>query len=31
LVIAAAGILADWGLKAALAPPWGRWLRELLP
>ena len=31
LVIAAAGILADWVLKAALAPAWGRWLRALLP
>lgn len=31
--IAAAGalILADWLLKAALAPTWGRWLRALLP
>jgi hypothetical protein len=31
LVIAAAGIAADWALKAALAPAWGRWLRALLP
>ena len=31
LVAAAAGILADWILKAALAPSWGLWLRELLP
>jgi hypothetical protein len=23
-------ILADWALKAALAPAWGRWLRPLL-
>lgn len=29
--IAAAGILADWVLKAALAPTWGLWLRSLLP
>lgn len=28
---AAAGILADWLLKAALAPHWGRLLRRLLP
>jgi hypothetical protein len=27
---AAAGILADWMLKAALAPTWGLWLRALL-
>jgi hypothetical protein len=27
---AAAGILADWVLKATLAPLWGRWLRALL-
>lgn len=25
------GILADWFLKALLAPYWGRWLRALLP
>jgi len=25
------GILADWFLKALLAPVWGRWLRALLP
>jgi hypothetical protein len=25
------GILADWFLKALLAPFWGRWLRALLP
>ncbi len=31
LVAAAAGILADWVLKAALAPIWGLWLRALLP
>jgi hypothetical protein len=31
LLIAAAGIVADWALKAALAPSWGRWLRALLP
>ncbi len=28
---AVAGILADWVLKAALAPSWGDWLRPLLP
>jgi len=28
---AAAGILADWVLKAALAPLWRSWLRALLP
>lgn len=28
---AAAGILADWVLKAALAPRWRIWLRGLLP
>jgi hypothetical protein len=28
---AAAGILADWLLKAALAPLWERWLRSALP
>ena len=31
IAIAAAGILADWALKAALAPTWGLWLRGLLP
>src|SRR5262245_17035206 len=31
IAIAAAGILADWVLKAALAPWWGLWLRPLLP
>ena len=31
VAIAAAGILADWVLKAALAPTWGSWLRALLP
>jgi hypothetical protein len=31
LAAAAAGILADWVLKAALAPLWGLWLRALLP
>lgn len=31
LIFAAAGIGADWMLKAALAPAWGRWLRALLP
>ena len=31
LLWAAAGILADWVLKAALAPVWGRILREALP
>jgi len=31
LLIAAGGILADWVLKAALAPSWGLWLRPLLP
>jgi hypothetical protein len=30
LVTAGALILADWALKAALAPSWGRWLRPLL-
>lgn len=31
--IAAAGalVLADWALKAALAPTWGLWLRAVLP
>ena len=28
---AAAGILLDWTLKAALAPRWGLWLRAFLP
>jgi hypothetical protein len=28
---AISGILADWVLKAMLAPIWGRWLRQLLP
>ncbi len=31
LVAAALGILADWALKAALAPTWGGLLRPLLP
>jgi hypothetical protein len=31
IAVAAAGILADWVLKTALAPTWGLWLRELLP
>jgi hypothetical protein len=31
IVAAMSGILADWFLKAALAPLWGRWLRALLP
>ncbi|HET8644822.1 MAG TPA: hypothetical protein VFO85_05005 [Vicinamibacteria bacterium] len=31
LAIAGALIAADWVLKAALAPTWGRWLRALLP
>jgi hypothetical protein len=31
IYFAAAGILADWVLKATLAPAWGRWLRALLP
>jgi hypothetical protein len=31
VVAAMSGILADWFLKAALAPIWGRWLRSLLP
>lgn len=31
LLAAAAGILADWLLKAALAPYWGVWLRAALP
>lgn len=31
LLLAALLILADWTLKWALAPTWGRWLRGLLP
>lgn len=31
LAAAGAAILADWALKAALAPWWGLWLRGLLP
>jgi len=31
LAAAALGILADWALKALLAPAWGLWLRPLLP
>ncbi len=31
VVAAMSGILADWFLKALLAPTWGRWLRQLLP
>lgn len=31
LLWAASGILADWFLKATLAPTWGRWLSQLLP
>jgi len=31
LAVAAVGIVADWVLKAALAPAWGSWLRALLP
>jgi hypothetical protein len=31
IAIAAAGIVADWVLKASLAPTWGLWLRQLLP
>lgn len=31
VVAAMSGILADWFLKALLAPSWGRWLRALLP
>jgi len=31
IVAAACGILADWILKAVLAPHWGPWLRGLLP
>jgi hypothetical protein len=30
LLWAAGGILADWVLKATLAPAWGRWLTRLL-
>lgn len=30
VALAAAGILADWLLKATLAPTWGLWLRPLL-
>lgn len=30
LVVAVSGILADWLLKALLAPTWGAWLRPLL-
>lgn len=30
-IAAIVGILADWTLKAALAPQWGLWLRRLLP
>ena len=31
VMAAMSGILADWFLKALLAPAWGRWLRSLLP
>ena len=31
VVAAMSGILADWFLKALLAPFWGQWLRRLLP
>jgi hypothetical protein len=31
IVAAMSGILADWFLKAMLAPAWGRWLHRLLP
>jgi hypothetical protein len=31
IMAAFSGILADWFLKALLAPTWGRWLRALLP
>jgi len=31
LAWAAGGILADWVLKATLAPRWGIWLRALIP
>src|SRR5205814_676281 len=30
-IAAIVGILADWTLKATLAPQWGLWLRRLLP
>ena len=30
VIAAACGILADWALKALLAPAWGAWLRPLL-
>jgi hypothetical protein len=31
IVAALSGILADWFLKALLAPTWGHWLHALLP
>jgi hypothetical protein len=31
VMAAMSGILADWFLKALLAPAWGHWLRGLLP
>ena len=31
LIAAAAALLADVALKAALAPAWGLWLRRVLP
>ncbi len=31
VVAVMSGILADWFLKAMLAPAWGHWLRRLLP
>ncbi len=31
VIAAMSGILADWFLKALLAPLWGHWLRALLP
>lgn len=31
ILVAGALILADWVLKAALAPTWGLWLRALVP
>jgi hypothetical protein len=31
VMAAMSGILADWFLKALLAPTWGHWLRSLLP
>jgi hypothetical protein len=31
ILVAAGGILADWLLKALLAPQWGLWLRAALP